>query len=94
MRTERSRLRLIWKVRDSLEIYEAETNQTFGLHSQWVVTGEAGAGGISRELTIEDTLWDRRETVWVSEGTNLTGSFYIGTEQELSQIDWNSGLFR
>ena len=87
-------------MRDSLDISEVrtQTNQTFGLHSHWRLSqtseDEAESERPLREVTIENALWDRRENIWVRGGSNFTESFYIGTERDVSQIDWNSGLFR
>ena len=84
-----------------MDINEARTkpNQTFGLQSHWRLIGvedSVDEEGVSPEISVGDG--NRTEKIRILGDSFIKNigeqTFHIGTDQDVSPIDWSNNLFR
>ena len=79
---------------------EAKANAVFDLDRNWTLKHQSNEGkGNFRKIVIEDFGEIRTEEIFILKGESssralVKRTFYVGTEQDLNDIDWNTTLFR
>ena len=93
----------LYQVNDRLDIYEArtKTSLTFGLQSNWrrIWTEESvDEAEVFSEISVREIDWNRTEKIRILGDSFIENigeqTFHIGTDQDVSPIDWSNKLFR
>ena len=93
----------LYQVNDRLDIYEArtKTSQTFSLQSHWRLIGvedSVDEEGVFSEISVRDIDLNKTEKIRILGNSSIENigeqTFHIGTDQDVSPIDWSNNLFR
>ena len=86
-----------------MDITEARTNpnQTFSLQSHWRLNrtkDSVDERGVFSEISVRDIDLNKTEKIRILGNSSIENigeqTFHIGTDQEVSSIDWSNSLFR
>ena len=83
-----------------MDITEARTNpnQTFSLQSHWRLIRTKDERGVFSEIYVRDIDLNKTEKIRILGNSSIENigeqSFHIGTDQDVSPIDWSNKLFR
>ena len=86
-----------------MDITEARTNpnQTFSLQSHWRLIGTEESDNeaeVFSEISVEEIDGNRTEKIRILGNSSIENigeqTFHIGTDQDVSPIDWSNNLFR
>ena len=90
----------MFQINDRLDVIEARANVVFDLGRNWTLKNESDDGkGILRKVVIKEFGENRTAEIFILKGEHssralVNRTFFVGTEQDLHEIDWTSPLFR